>query len=86
MDNNNAAQHRLMTEFADAIGYSLSIWDNDKLNMQYYKDLGWSGDMLQTNEYKSLNISRQTAIRNANIAEGSAVQSANSKAKGQKCK
>ncbi|MEM9647488.1 MAG: hypothetical protein AAF969_03340 [Bacteroidota bacterium] len=84
--NNNAAQHRLMTEFTDAIGYSLRAWDNNKLSLQYYKDLGWSGDMLKTNEFKALSSSRQAAIRNANIAEGSAAQNASSKAKGIKCK
>lgn len=84
--NNNAAQHRLMTEFADAIGHSLSVWDNNKLSIQYYRDLGWSGDMLQTNEYKALSTSRQASIRNANIAEGSALQNASNKAKGEKCK
>ncbi|WP_136465543.1 hypothetical protein [Flagellimonas onchidii] len=84
--NNNAAQHRLMTEYGDAIGHSLSVWDNNKLSMQYYKDLGWSGDMLQTREFNKLSTSRKTAIRNANIAEGSAAQSATNKAKGKKCK
>lgn len=81
----NDAQHRLMTQYADAIGYSLSVWDSHRLPRQYYNDLGWSGDMLSTNEFNMLSNSRQTAIRNANIAEGSAAQKATNNAKGIQC-
>lgn len=81
----NTSQHELMTQFADAIGHSLSIYDNNRLSLDYYKNLAWSGDMLNTTAFGKLSNSRQTAIRNANRNEGDAANIANGSALGTKC-
>lgn len=53
--NINMAQHQLMVEnFIQAISYSLQEWDNNRLNgFSYYNYLGWSGEMLNTTEFKN---------------------------------
>ncbi|MDC6385307.1 hypothetical protein PP180_08000 [Muricauda sp. SK9] len=81
----NTAQHNIMTQFADAIGHSLSVWDNNKQSIEYYKNLAWSGDMLNTTAFNKLSLSRQSSIKNANKNEGNAAYPANSNAKGIKC-
>lgn len=75
----------MITQFADAIGHSLSVWDNNKQSIEYYKNLAWSGDMLNTTAFDKLSFSRQQSIENANKNEGDAVLQANGNAKGEKC-
>jgi hypothetical protein len=36
-----------MAEYADAIGYSLAVWDNFRLPQSYYNNLAWSGGMIK---------------------------------------
>lgn len=81
----NTAQHNMMTQFADAMGKSLAIFDSNKQSQSYYSNLAWSGDMLKTTAFGQLSSTRQKAIRDANMNEGNAVNSANGKAKGVKC-
>ena len=83
--NTNDAQHELMYQFTEALGESLSSWDGHRLNDEYYENLAWSGDMLKTDAFDRLSNERQQAIKDANRAEGNAVQNATSKAKGEKC-
>lgn len=81
----NEAQHNMMTQFADAIGYSLSIYDLNQHGQSYYNNLAWSGEMLSTSAFSSLSSTRQNSIKNANRNEGNAVYSATGSAKGIKC-
>ncbi len=39
----NLTQHEFMSQYVDAISQSLSIWDNNKQAMSYYKKLSWAG-------------------------------------------
>ena len=83
--NTNDIQHELMYQFTEALGESLASWDGHRLNDEYYENLAWSGDMLESEAFDKLSNERKQAIRDANRAEGNAVQSATNKAKGEKC-
>ncbi|MDO6809327.1 hypothetical protein Q4603_11920 [Zobellia galactanivorans] len=82
----NIAQHQFMSEFAEAIGASLSVWDNNSQSPEYYNYLAWSGDMTKSDTFKGLEANVQKAIVSANIAEGSAISGSTNNAKGKKCK
>jgi hypothetical protein len=76
-----------MTQFADAIGISLAIFDNNSIgDIEYYKNLGWSGDMLNTDVFDVLTHQKRQAIEEANRAEGNAEYNATNSRKGKKCK
>jgi hypothetical protein len=78
-------EHAFMTQFAEAIGHSLAIWDNHSLPQAYYNNLAWSGDMTQTEAFFALPPEQQQAIRDANIAEGQANAPATANAQGTPC-
>jgi len=86
-ENSGLGEHEFMTQFADAIGASLSSWDNHFLDHipNYYEALGWSGDMLNTTSFTELDEDFQDLIEKANEAEGDAVNEATNNAKGIKC-
>lgn len=79
------AHHEYMIQFVEAIGHSLSVWDNKQQNIDYYNKLAWSGGMLASDTFAQLSLQQRTAIINANIAEGSAASNATNNAKGTKC-
>jgi len=79
-----SAQHNLMTQqFVNAISNSLESWDNSSItNNEYYNNLSWSGDMLNSPAFNSLTQNEQDKIRDANIAEGTALSIATGLAEG----
>ena len=79
------AHHKYMTQFAEAIGKSLSVWDNNQLGEEYYNNLAWSGGMITSEEFDELKTDQQNAIKDANEAEGNANQKSKTNAKGKRC-
>ncbi|WP_335967008.1 hypothetical protein [Galbibacter sp. PAP.153] len=83
--NGNIAEHTFMSQYVEALGYSLAAWDNHKQSQEYYNNLAWSGGLLSTDAYNKLSGSKKTAILNANRAEGNAIYKSTSQAKGIRC-
>ncbi len=83
--NTNEAQHLLKTQFVEAMGHSLAVWDNYSLPQSYYNSLAWSGDMQNTQAFQSLPLEQQQAAINAVIAEGQANAPATQDAQGTPC-
>lgn len=81
----NITEHTFIAEYVEAIGHSLSVWANDVHNLEYYQNLAWSGGLIGTEAFNRLSDEKQRAIRNANRAEGDAVNRANRNARGTKC-
>ena len=81
----NMTEHTFMTQYVEAIGHSLSVWDNNSHSKSYYDDLAWSGGMLGTEAFNKLSATKKTSIENANHAEGSAAHKATRSALGIKC-
>ena len=62
---NNLTEHEFISQFVEALAYSLAAWDNHQQTMDYYKMLSWGG--LETSSaYEKLNnkIEIQNAIQN----------------------
>jgi|SRR5690606_36092013 len=78
------AHHEYMAQFVEAIGHSLSVWDNKQQTIDYYNELAWSGGMVDSDTFNQLSQQEKTAIINANIAKGSAASNATNNAKGAK--
>jgi hypothetical protein len=81
----NMTEHTFMTQYIEAIGHSLSVWDNNRLPEGYYNDLAWSGGMLSTKAFNELSSDKKISIEKANTAEGSAIDRASTNALGTKC-
>lgn len=74
----NLTQHEFMSQYVEALAYSLAAWDNHSQSMDYYKMLSWGG--LETSTaYQALNnkTNIQNAIQNERYGK--------SGAKGTKC-
>jgi len=86
-EKSKLGEHEFMTQFTEAIGASLASWDNHSLDhiLNYYEALGWSGDMLKTTAFDKLDEDFQELIKEANKAEGDAINKATTNAKGEKC-
>ncbi|OEK01733.1 hypothetical protein BFP97_09490 [Roseivirga sp. 4D4] len=61
-------QHEFISDYVDAMAYSLSVWDDHKQDMSYYRKLSWGG-LHETTAYQSLHNSKKYDIRDANEAE-----------------
>lgn len=61
----NLTQHEFMSQYVDALAYSLAVWDNHRLTMDYYKMLSWGG-LESSSAYQVLNnkTNFQNAIQN----------------------
>ncbi|MGB5664834.1 hypothetical protein [Eudoraea sp.] len=92
ISGSNVADHAFMAEYAEAIGYSLAVWDSHRLPQSYYNNLAWSGGMIKnpdnsyTSAFLALPEGQRTSILAANNAEGTANNSSTGDAKGSKCK
>ncbi|CAM1359546.1 hypothetical protein [Tenacibaculum xiamenense] len=42
-NDSNLSQHNFMSEFVEALAYSLSAYDNHRQDMSYYKAMSWGG-------------------------------------------
>lgn len=84
-EDRNITEHTLMSQYVEAIGYSLSVWDNHRQPVSYYNDLAWSGGMLKTEIHDELSDSKKESIEKANYAEGSAAHKATKDSKSSKC-
>lgn len=82
----NMSHHQYMAQFAEAMGKSLSVWDNNQQSSSYYTNLAWSWGMINSDAYKLLSQTQKNNIVAANIAEGSAVAGSSKNAKGIKCR
>ncbi len=58
----NLTQHEFMSQYVDALAYSLAVWDNHRLSIDYYKMLSWGG-LESSSAYQAL--SNKTNIQNA---------------------
>ncbi len=71
----NLTEHQFMTQYVEAIAYSLSAYDGHRQNFEYYKSLSWGG-LEATNAYKSIPINKrnkiQTIIPNERFAKRAA--------------
>ncbi|ALU75826.1 hypothetical protein F7642_02940 [Tenacibaculum finnmarkense genomovar ulcerans] len=65
----NLSQHNFMAQFVDAMAYSLSIYDNHKQDIEYYKSMSWGG-LESSDAYKKLKnkIEIQKIIKNERYA------------------
>ncbi|MCD8443303.1 hypothetical protein [Tenacibaculum finnmarkense] len=65
----NLSQHNFMSEFVEALAYSLSISDNHKQDIEYYKAMSWGG-LESSDAYKKLKnkIQIQKIIKNERYA------------------
>lgn len=74
----NMGEHNFISQFVDGMAHSLSVWDNNKQTLDYYKQLSWAG-LENTPAYQQL--PNKTQIQNSitNEATGS------SNAKGTEC-
>lgn len=78
---NNLSQHTFISQYVEALAYSLSSYDHDKQDISYYKALSWGG--LESSEaYKKLKTSEKTKIQQIIKNE----QYARRDAKSTKCK
>lgn len=81
----NLTTHNFMAQYVEAIGHSLSVWGNRVQDEDYYNNLAWSGDMLNSDSFKKLPLAKRKKIEKANRAEGNAIQKATNNALGLKC-
>jgi hypothetical protein len=86
-DNNskNISQHIFMTQYVEAMANSLAFYHNNVLPIQYYKDMAWSGGLLETAAFKALSETDQKRIKDIQKAEGNALTKASNKSKSVRC-
>jgi|TARA_R110000868_G_scaffold386467_1_gene654769 hypothetical protein len=84
--NKSKGQHAFMSEYIDAMAHSLSIYHNNVLPFQYYQDMAWSGDLINTTLASGLSSDDKTRIDLAQKAEGDANTSATADSKSSKCR
>ncbi|WP_428743463.1 hypothetical protein [Tenacibaculum sp.] len=58
----NLSQHNFMSQFVEALAYSLSAYDNHQQDMSYYTALSWGG-LESSDAYKALSSTEKTAIQ-----------------------
>ncbi|WP_417800116.1 hypothetical protein [Tenacibaculum sp.] len=76
----NLTEHKFISQYVEALAYSLSSYDNHQQPMDYYKALSWAG-LESSSAYQSLSNSDKTKIQNIIKNE----RLANSNAKSTKC-
>ena len=52
-NDNNLTQHNFMSQFVEALAYSLSAYDFHKQDMSYYEAMSWGG-LESSDAYKAL--------------------------------
>lgn len=58
----NLAQHQFMSQFVDALAYSISAYDNHTQDISYYTKLSWGG-LEQSDTYKAFTESEKNEIQ-----------------------
>ncbi len=61
-DDSNLSQHSFMSQFVEALAYSLSAYDNHQQPMEYYTAMSWGG-LESSDTYKALSSSEKTTIQ-----------------------
>ncbi|MDO6675330.1 hypothetical protein Q4517_07180 [Tenacibaculum sp. 1_MG-2023] len=78
---NNLTQHQFISQYVEAMAYSLSAYDNHQQSMDYYTAMSWGG-LESSDTYKALSSTEKTAIQKIIKNE----RYAKSDAKSTKCK
>jgi hypothetical protein len=60
--DNNLTQHNFMSQFVDALAYSLSAYDIHRQDIGYYKKLSWGG-LEYSDTYKAKTQPEKTEIQ-----------------------
>lgn len=61
-NDSNLSQHNFISQFVEAVAYSLSAYDNHQQSMEYYTAVSWGG-LESSDAYKALSNTKKTAIQ-----------------------